>query len=350
MKITLNNVKKFLDEENFIKFKAILFYGDNSGLIQRYVSSISDKFLANSFAEEQKSLNKIIFNYSPIIKEPDLLLNEMKSINFFGDRKIIIINEVIGNISKQLEQILLERQSTDVLVILYGNKISTKDQIYKVFLSAQDLAAIGCYSEQSSDIKKTIFAKCKDAGMQVESQEVVEHIANNIGGDSAYISAEIDKIISFCDTKNLITLKDVKNIVGGFSSNVGCDKYISFLIEEKFQLAESELKKLILADVKPHFIVRYLSRYFMRLYVAHGLMSEGVHEVDVPRKLTPPVFFKDVPIFKLALKKYSISKITKILECLLKLEIKIKSNDTKFAEMVLEQGLFNLFYIKNKVS
>ena len=346
MKITLNNIKRFLKEEQFIKFQAILFYGNNIGLARNYITSICDKFLVDILPVGQKHLSKVTFDYSTIVASPDLLLNEIRSLNFFGDKKIIVINEASGAISKQLEQMLLEKQDENILIIFCGNRISTKDQIYKFFVSKQNMAAIPCYLEESSSIKRTLLMKLEQAGIRVESNDVVEYIASNIEGDSTYMLNEIDKIISAYKDNKIVTFQEIKNIISESSSDTNCDKYISLLVAEKFQLAESELKKLISADVKPHFIVKSLSRYFIKLYTAYGLIAERVAETEITAKLTPPIFFKNIPTFKAALRKYPISKVIKILEDLLKLEIKVKSNDTNLAKIILVQELLNLFYVE----
>ena len=134
MKVTPNNVKRFLEEKQFVKFKSILFYGNNVGLIHNYIVSVCDKFLTNAVSAEQKGLSKVTFDYPTIVVNPGLLLNEIGALDFFSKKKIIIIDEVAGAISKQLEQILLEKQDKDILIIFCGSRISTKDQIYKFFV------------------------------------------------------------------------------------------------------------------------------------------------------------------------------------------------------------------------
>jgi len=342
MKINPRSVDNFINNNEFKRFKATLFYGNNIGLVKKRITRISENFFQNN--SEQEASNKIKMNFADVSREPDLLLNETKTLSFFGSKKIILISEASGVVSKQLEKILLEENNPDALIIFYGGQLAPKDQVRKLFETSQELASIPCYLQESFGIEHEVLAELKKAGI-TSNAETIKYVVNNLGGDSASISTEIDKLVSIYKHGDKISTDEVKNIISKSSRDADCDKYISFLMKEDFSLAEAELEKLMLAGTKPSFIIRMLSRYFTRLYLSHGLIAEGTSEDDVPSKLRPPVFFKNIPTFKLALKKYSASKIMEILEKLLNLEIKIKTHDTTLSKIICEKELFSMFVL-----
>jgi DNA polymerase III subunit delta len=343
MKINPRNIDNFLNNE-FKKFKATLFYGNNIGLVHKRIDRISKKFLVDS--NDQEVLNQIKINYSELAREPDMLLNEIRTLSFFGSKKIILISEVSGVIPKQLEKTLLEENNSDVLVIFYGGQLLPKDQVRKLFESSQQLASVPCYLEESFSIEREAITRLKEAGIETTDTEAIKYVAINVGGDSASISTELDKIVSFYNRGDKISTDEVRNIISKSSTDADADKYISFLMLENFSSAEAELEKLILAGIKLPFLIKALSRYFTRLYVAHGLITEGISESEVASKLKPPIFFKNIPTFKLALKKYSAQKTIEVLEQLLYLEIKIKTHDTTLAKIIFEKELFEMFIAK----
>jgi DNA polymerase-3 subunit delta len=337
MKINPRSIDRFLNNQEFKKFKAILLYGNNIGLVQQYIDLISKKI------SEGEDADKLKFKYADIAREPELLLNEIKTTSFFGSKKIILISEISSKIPKQLEKILLEEKNSDVVVIFYGSQLVPRDNIRKFFETSQELAIIACYLEEAQSLERKIFSKLQEAGVQIENPQAIKYIASNMSGDSASIETELDKLISFHNAGNKISNKDIKNIISKVNSDPDADKYISFLVQEIFLSAEAELEKLILSGVQLSFIVRALSRYFTKLYLAHGLLADGVSESEVPSKLKPPIFFKNIPTFKIAMKKYSASKVIEILEALLFLEIKIKSNESGLAKIIFEKDLFDIF-------
>jgi DNA polymerase-3 subunit delta len=347
MKINPRNIDRFLNNGEFTEFKSILFYGNNTGLIQNHIESICKVFLRN--VSDEESLNKLKMKYSDVSKEPDLLLNEIKTTSLFCSKKIILINEVSGTITKQLEEALSEERSSDVLVIFYGDQIAVKDKVQKFFETSPDFASIPCYLEEAQDLEREISSRLRKEGVRIENPEAIKYIANNISGDRLSIETELDKIISSYKKEDKISNIEIKNIISKSSADTNADKYIAFLMQEDFLSSEAELEKLILSDVKLSFIVRALSRYFTKLYLAHGLIADGIPEAEVPSKLKPPIFFKNVPSFKLAMKKYSASKTIDILERLLLLEIQIKSNDSNLAKIIFEKELFNIFTLKASI-
>jgi DNA polymerase-3 subunit delta len=324
MKINPRDIDRF----ECTKFKATLFYGNNLGLIQLRIAKIHNAF-------PQSTAIKI--NYSDVLRDPDLLLNEMQTTGLFGDKKVIVISEVEGAMPKQLEKILSE--SHDAVIIMYGNEITAKDQVRKFFETSAEFAAVPCYLEEAGNLEVAL----KKSGIQVADQAAMQYISTNLSGDSVSLSAEIDKLTSFHKAGDKLSLEDVKAIISKSAQDTDADKYIASLIQGDLLSAEIELEKLILSDVKLSFIIRALSRYFTKLYLAHGLIADGISEAEAPSKLTPPIFFKNIPTFRLAIKRYSAPKTIEILEQLLGIEIKIKSNDTGLSKIIFEKELFNLF-------
>lgn len=342
MKINPKHIENFLNNE-FKKFKATLFYGNNMGLCHKYIDHTSQKFL--NVTEKQESSSKIKINYHELARGPDLLLNEIRTLNFFCSKKVILISESSGTVPKQIEKILLEENNSDVLIVFHGGQLLPQDQVRKLFETSQQLASVPCYLEEPLRIEREITDRLKKAGIETIDTEAIKYIANNIGGDSASISNEINKLISLYKSGDKISIEEIKNIVSKSSYDADTDKYISFLISENFSSAEAEFEKMMLAGIKLQVIVKALSQYFTRLYIAHGLISEGISENEVALSLKPPVFFKNIPTFSLALKKFPIEKTIKILEQLLYLEIKIKTHDVALAKIICEKELLEIFVV-----
>jgi len=340
MKINTRDIDSFLNRD-FTKFKAILLYGNNLGLVHDRIACIYKKFFQGS--SEQEKSNKVKLRYSDIAKAPDLLSNEISALSFFGTKKLVVVSEVTGGIPKQLESMLLENPTPDTLVIFYGGQIAAKDQVRKFFETKEKFASVPCYLEEAPVIERKIYSRLKEAEIKIIDPEAVKYAANSMGGDTRFIAREIDKLVAICKEKGQLSINEVKDVVSKTVAETNGDKYITCLMEGKMLSAELEFEKLILAGAKPSYIIRALARYFNQLYVAYGLIDEGVSTTEVPSKLKPPIFFKAIPTFRTALKKYSASKTLEVLEQLFSLEIKAKIHDASLAKTICEKELFDLF-------
>ena len=90
--------KSYIVEENIksLKNKIALIYGENLGLL----NTLKDK-LKSDVAKNKG----IIFLQDDLIKNPNLLINEIKNKSLFEENKYIIIDNVSDKIFKILEQI-----------------------------------------------------------------------------------------------------------------------------------------------------------------------------------------------------------------------------------------------------
>ena len=66
-------------------------------------------------------------------------------------------------------------------------------------------------------------------------------------------------------------------------------------------------------------------RYVQKLHLVKSNIQNGMTEQEAVSSLRPPIFFKQLPVFKRHLNEWSIKQLNKLINGLIKLEIECKT-------------------------
>ena len=144
------NLKSYLLEENLDlqKNNLVLFYGENIGLI-------------NDFKEKIKKRSETIlkFTQDQILKDENILFNEIKNDSLFETNKNFFIDGVNDKILKIIEEIqplILENK-----IYLYGDILDKKSKLRTYFETEKNCDIVACYKDNEISIKKIITKNLK---------------------------------------------------------------------------------------------------------------------------------------------------------------------------------------------
>ena len=184
--------KSYILEQNIqftTDYKIFLFYGENQGLKKEFKENLKIK------NKSQEILN--LFQ-DEIIKNKNILLNEIKNKSLFNEKKIIFINQVNDNILDDVEEIIENIQ--DERIFLFSDILDKKSKLRSYFEKSKSCGITPCYQDNEITIRKIIMKKLN--GYQGLTGQVTNLIIQNTGLDRNKINNEIDKIIScFKDKK-----------------------------------------------------------------------------------------------------------------------------------------------------
>ena len=184
--------KSYILEENFQSInncKLFLFYGENLGL-------------KKEFKEKLRTQNKIqeILNLfqDEIIKNKNVLINEVSNKSLFNEKKIIFINQVNDKILDIVDEVIENMQ--DERIFLFSDILDKKSKLRSYFEKSKSCGIAACYQDNEITIRKIIMKKLN--GYQGLTAQVTNLIIQNTGLDRDKVNNEIDKIIScFKDKK-----------------------------------------------------------------------------------------------------------------------------------------------------
>ena len=144
--------KSYLVEQNFkiLEENLILFYGENLGLKIEFKDKIKHAF---------KSCEVISFNQDEILKNHNLLFNEIKNQSLFKKDKILIIDQSTDKIAPLIEEI---SEQVDDKIFLFSELLDKKSKLRGFFEKSAKCAAVACYQDNEISIKKIILKELKD--------------------------------------------------------------------------------------------------------------------------------------------------------------------------------------------
>ncbi len=310
---------------NIINQNLVLFYGENIGL-------------KNYFKNTLKKINNfesLIFNQDEVIKNKNLIINEVSNISLFGKKKIIFIDQVndkILDIAKEISGIIGENK-----IIFFSEILDKKSKVRGFFEKDKNCAAIACYPDNEITIKKIILERL--IGFEGLSTQNLNIIINNCKLDRVKLNNELEKIITYFQDKKIDTekLQALLNITSNEDFNLLKDAALN-----GDKIATNKLLNDTL--IEPDKIVYYLNVINQRLNKLKEInnMKEGNNLEEKIKSLRPPIFWKDKNSFASQAKLWDSAKIKNILKETSELEIKFKSNSNINKNVLIKKLIIDI--------
>ena len=325
--------KSYLIEQSNVVLdkKIFLFFGENLGL---------KNDLKNKIKLSNKKAEILHFNQDEIIKNDNIIFNEINNISLFEKEKIIFIEQVDDKILEIIKDIC--EKFNDQKIYLFSNILEKKSKIRSYFEKSDKCGTVACYTDNEIGIRKIILNKLK--GYNGLSPQIINLIIENSNLDRIKLNNELEKIVTYFQNKKieyekLEALLDIK-INDNFNS----------LKDEALMGNKLRTNKLlsdtIIDSEKSIFYLTLINQRLNKLKDAINFSKETNLE-DAISKIKPPVFWKDKPNFMIQTKKWNTKKIKKILNKTYDLEIEIKSNSTINKNILIKKLIVDVCLLAN---
>ncbi len=322
--------KSYILEQNIQpanNHKIFLFYGENQGLKKEFKKNLRT---------QNKSQEILNLFQDEIIKNKNILINEINNKSLFNEKKIIFINQVNDKILDIIDEIIGNIQ--DEKIFLFSDILEKKSKLRNYFEKSKSCGITACYQDNEITIRKIIMKRLN--GYQGLTSQVVNLIIENTGLDRNKVNNEIDKIISCFKDKKI----DLKKI----------DLLIDMRTNDDFNLLKDEAlngnrinTNRLLADTvfEVENNIYYLSSINQRINKLNEIESmkqENSNIESVISNLKPAVFWKDKPILIQQSKKWNKKKLQTALKKTYNTEIEIKSNTSIRKDLLIKNLIIEL--------
>ena len=310
-------LEKFLNTPNNIP-PTVLLYGPDNGLIRETIKKITKKILP-----DPDPFHFIEVDCKKIISEPNVLFNEVDSITFDNQKKVILINNADNALKKIIEKIFTN-QNLESTIIIDGGDLAKGSSLRTLLEKNKEAVVIPCYRDENEDLEKIIKNIVSKNNMTIESS-AVSLLLEYLGSDRLITINELNKLILYVGDRTSVTKDDVAN----------CIKDNSYFTLENiaFAIASGELSKIekytaraFREGIQPNSLIYWVVNHFLRLHTVSALIKDGETKIQAMSKLRPPIFFKLKDQFSKQLLFWHTPKIEKILDKLNNCEIDIKSS------------------------
>ncbi len=304
--------KKKLDIQNFF-----LIYGENEGQKNEIIQNLKKKLIGNieSYDETQ------------ILNNTELFYTKIFNQSFFENKKIIIINRCTEKIYEVVEN-LNEKNVLDIKLILNANLLDKKSKLRNLFEKSDECIIVPTYRDTSF----TLTEKAKKFFYTYKisiSQETINLLVNRCNGDRGHLKSELDKILIYIQDKKNISLEEIFKL-----TNLAENYSINELVDTSLSKNTSKISEIINeSNYKAEDGIIILRTYLQRakrLLKLYETKNENKNESfdDLINNSKPPIFWKDKPIIKRQLEKWSKSKIKNLILDINKTEIFLKKNSS----------------------
>jgi DNA polymerase-3 subunit delta len=303
-------------------------YGENEGLKDDVKKLIIEKYkdaeIINLFQDE-------------IIKNNNLLFNNLNNNSLFNEKKIFFLYEISDKIFNIIQEVV-ESKNEDVQIFIFASILDKKSKLRNLFEKKHSLAIIPCYQDNERSL--SVYIKTKLNNYKGVTQEIINIIINNSNLDRRVIKNEIIKIKDFFLEKviNKKELEDLLNI--RISNNFGEIRDASLLgKKEKVNQLLNE------TDFLPEDVFNYLYQMNIRinkLLEVKSINTSMRNEELALESLKPKVFWKDKPIYIEQLKKWDEEKLGRALTRISELEILMKKNSVIRKDVLIKNLLISL--------
>ena len=329
--------KSYILEQNLKtidEYQIILFYGENQGLKEEFKKNIKINNKSNEI------LNLL---QDEIVKNENLLINEISNKSLFNNKKIIFIDQVNEKILNILEKII--EDISDEKIIVFAGNLDKKSKLRSYLEKSKLSGVVPCYQDNEITIRKIITNKL--SGYQGLSTQVINFIIQNTGLDRGKVNNEIKKIES-CFLEKKIDLEKIDLLL-----NIKTNEDFNKLKDEALNGNKITTNKLLADTVfESENNIYYLSSINQRinkLYEIEKMKQNNSNVETLVSNLKPPVFWKDKPILIEQINKWNKDKIQIALKKTYSVELQIKTSSSIKNDLLIKNLIVDLCSVASSV-
>ena len=299
---------KILDAHNLI-----LFYGKNEGLK-------NDKIL--EITSDAKKTNVYKYDENEILKDAEILFNQVLNKSLFENEKFIIINRVTDKIYPTIEKIF--EKNIDDKIILNANILDKKSKLRNIFEKSKNHIVIPFYEDSREILIRIIdgYFRRKKISISQSDKNIIIDRCNN---DRGILNNELNKIESFTLNRKKINFDQIAKI-----TNLNENYTISEMIDNC--LAKNKKKTINILNENNFeandsiIILRTLLIKIKKILQIYSNYKKSNNLDQTINNFKPPIFWKDKEIIKQQVKNWDSKNLKNVLFKINEIEIQIKRN------------------------
>lgn len=322
--------KSYLLEQNLEdlnQHKVFLFYGENDGLKKEFKENLKI---------QNKDYEKLNLFQDEIVKDKNILINEITNKSLFDEKKIIYINQANDKILNVLEEIMEKVQ--DEKIYIFSDLLDKKSKLRNYFEKSKNCGVSPCYNDNEITIKKIIIKKLKE--YQGLTPQVINYIIENTGLNRDKVNNEIQKIIS-CFKDKKIDLKKIELLLN-LTTNDDFNELKNEVLKGNKTKANKLLSETIFETENYFFYLNSLNQRINKLREIESLRKQTPNIESIIDSLKPPIFWKEKPILLEQAKKWNEIKLQKAIKSTYATEIEMKSNSSIRKDLLIKNLLVEL--------
>jgi DNA polymerase-3 subunit delta len=314
-----------LKKDNYDFF---LFYGDNEGLKEEIIKELFEKNYINKIHRYEEK---------EILNNENNFFNSVLTKSFFDNEKLIIINRVTDKIKETVNE-LLEKNLTDVKLILNSKNLEKKSILRKFFEKEKSIVCVPFYEDNNQTLNSMINEFFRNKKIPI-SQQLINVLIERSRGDRKNLNNELAKIESFLLNKKKINLQEIINLTN-LADNYSASELVDHSLAKNTRKTVTILNENNYSDEDSIIIIRTLLAKLKRLVKIYALTDEKNNIDQAVSLFKPPIFWKDKPLVVQQLKSWKKNELENLIYETNKIEYLVKKN-SNISKNILSDFIIN---------
>jgi DNA polymerase-3 subunit delta len=319
VKIAANQVNNYI---NSFKgdLRAVLVYGPNTGLVRERIS-----FLTNKTAVNPKDPFQVTeINTQSLAKHVSILLDEVLSISFSGERRVLVVRSAGEEIAPSISDVLDSELANDplaALVIIGSDNLTPRSSLRRLFEQNDSCIALPCYDDDKATVSLLISNELASENIRT-GPGALNTILGLLGNDRQLNRQEIEKLALFAGPGEELTEEMVLTCLGD-NAEATNEEVILSSADGDYEGLMLNLSRIWENGSDPVSVIRSAQRHFQRLHYVLSAINTGVSVDTALKQLRPPIFWRTTSRFKSQLYIWSLEFIESSLLRLTEAEISV---------------------------
>jgi DNA polymerase-3 subunit delta len=325
-------LKSYIVEQNIDVLKtyqSVLMYGKNDGI----KDDIKEKLKYTSTDTET-----IIFFEEELLKDKNILYQNINNESLFSKKKIIFIHSVSDKIFDQVSE-CLEGKKKDIKIYLFSEVLEKRSKLRSLFEKSKDVGILPCYEDNERTLIAYVNKELKE--FNGLTGEIVNLIISNSRLDRKLIKNELIKIKDFFLEKK-INKKETLELLN-IKTNITFDEIRDNALNGNKKTINKLLSQIDILNEETFFYLNNLSYRIIRLQEIIRISESDTNKYEQSlEKVKPPIFWKDKPIYIQQLRKWSLKGLTELITKIGETELLVKRNSYLRNDIIVKELIIGL--------
>ena len=310
------------------RYQAVLLYGENEG----FKDTIKSKLKVNN--KESEIIN---FFENEIVKNKDILQENIVNESLFNKKKIIFIQSVSDKILNEIIE-SLKKENKDIKIIIFADNLDKKSKLRNLFEKEKNLAVLACYADSEKSLINYISKEL--IGFKGLTGELINLIIHNSGSNRKVIQSEIVKIKDFFLEKK-IKKNEILEILN-IRKDTGFDEIRDNALIGRKDKINQLLSEIDIVDEDSFYYINNLNFRVLKLIEINKLDEMFNNYEETLEKIRPPIFWKDKPIYLKQLKIWNLKKLNQTANKIGEIEALMKKNSQIKKDVIIKNLIISI--------
>ena len=265
--------------------RALLLHGNDIGLISERARSVAAGF--SDDLDDVFSVTRL--EGEQLASDTGALGDAAESIAMTAPCRLVLVK---GRGSEMLAacKIALTRRLDSAFIIIEASDTTTRHALVKLFETADNAAALGCYADGAADIG-AILRDTMARDQITIGEDAAALVVSRLGSDRALSRREIEKLALMAGPGGHLTYEDVSLALGD-SASLAINDIASAAAEGRVNALENAVSKAWSEQQASVMVLRGCQGYFKQMLAAARAVSNGSQPGQAVKSLRPPLHFR----------------------------------------------------------